>query len=83
MIVNPDKFHTIVLDKRKSSNTEVKFIIGLEQIQPLPSVDIPGIAIDDKLNFNLHIDKICLKFVNALVRLKRFLENEERKVLTL
>ena len=82
MIVNPDKFHTIVLDKRKSSNTEVIFIIGLEQIQPLPSVDIPGITTDDKLNFNLHIDKICLKFVNALVRLKRFLENEERKVLT-
>ena len=83
MIVNPDKFHTIALDKRKSSNTEVIFIIGLEQIQPLPSVDIPGITIDDKLNFNLHIDKICLKFVNTLVRLKRFLENEERKVLTL
>ena len=40
--------------------------------------------IDDKLNFNLHIDKICLKSanqLNALVRLKRFLGNEERKVL--
>ena len=84
MIVNLDKFQAIFLDKRRSNNTKVKFIIGLEQIQAVPSVDILGITIDDKLNFNLHIDKICLKSanqLNALVRLKRFLGNEERKVL--
>ena len=50
----------------------------------VPSVDILGITIDDKLNFNLDIDKTCLKSanqLNALVRLKRFLGNKERKVL--
>ena len=50
----------------------------------MPSVDILGITIDDKLNFNLHIDKVCLKSanqLNAFVRLKRFLGNQERKVL--
>ena len=36
-------------------------MIGSEQNQVVPSVDIPDITIDDKLNFNLHIDKICLK----------------------
>ena len=41
----------IVLDKRRTSNTKVKFIIGLEQIQAVPSVDILGITIDDKLKF--------------------------------
>ena len=61
MIVNPDKFQVVVFDKRRSNNTEVKFIIGSEQIHAVPSVDILGIPIDDKLNFNLHIDKICLK----------------------
>ena len=84
MIVNPDKFQVIVLDKRKSNNTEVKFTIGSEQIQAVPSVDILVITIDDKLNFNLHIYKNCLKSVNqlnALVWLKRFLGNEEKKVL--
>ena len=38
------------------------------------------ITVDDKLNFNLHIDKVCLKFanqLNELVRLKHFLGNEE------
>ena len=84
MIANPDKFQAIVLDKRRSNNTEVKFIIGSEQIQAVPSVDILGITIDDQLNFNLHIDNICQKSANqlkALIRLKRFLGNEERKVL--
>ena len=84
MIVNPDKFQAIVLDNRRSNNTKVKFISGSEQIQTVPSVDIIGITIDDKLNFNMHIDKICLKYSNqpnTLVGLKRFLGNEERKVL--
>ena len=64
MIVIPDKFRSIVLDKRKSSNTEVKFIIGSEQIQGVPSVDILGITIDDKLKLNMHNDKVCLKYTN-------------------
>ena len=66
MIVNPDKSQAIVLDKRGSSKTEVKFIIGSEQTQAVPSVVILSITIDDKLNFNLHIDKTCLKSANQL-----------------
>ena len=75
MIVHPDKSQVIVLDKRGSSNTEVKVIIGSEQIQAVPSVDILSITIDDKLNFNLHINKTCLKSanqLNGLARLKPF-----------
>ena len=71
-------------DKRRSSNTEVKFIIGSKQTQVVASVDILGIATDDKLNFNLHTDKICLKSanqLNALVRLKRFFREWRKKSL--
>ena len=49
MVVNPDKFQAIVLDKRKSNKTEVKCIIVSEQIQAVSSVDILGITIDDTL----------------------------------
>ena len=52
--------------------------------ETVPSVDIIDITIDYKLNFNLHTDKTCLNSanqLNALVRLKRFLGNEDRKVL--
>ena len=71
-------------DKRRSSYTEVKFIIGSKQTQVVPSVDILGITTDDKLNFNLHTDKICLKSanqLNALVRLKRFFREWRKKSL--
>ena len=61
MIVNREKFQAVAFDKRRSNNTEVKFIIGSGQIQAVPSVEILGITIDDKLNFKLDIDKICLK----------------------
>ena len=84
MIVNPDKFQAIELDKHISGNTELKFIIGSEQIQVAPSVDILVVMIDDKPKFNLPIDKTCLKSanqLNVLVRLKRFRGNEERKIL--
>ena len=57
MIVNIDKFQSIVPDKRRSNNTEVKSIIDSEQPQVVPSVDILGILIDDKLNFNLPLIK--------------------------
>ena len=66
MIANPDKFQIIVFDKRKSNITEVTFIIGSGEIQAVLSFDLPGIKIDDKLNFDLHIDKICLKSANQL-----------------
>ena len=50
----------------------------------MSSVDILGITVDDKLKFNLNIDKIFLKSANqfnAFVKLKRFLGNEESKIL--
>ena len=46
MIVNPDRVPAIVLDRRRSNN---KFIVGSHQIRAVPSVDIIGITIDDKL----------------------------------
>ena len=33
MIENPDKFQAIILEKCKSNNTDIKSVIGSEQIQ--------------------------------------------------
>ena len=76
MIVNPNRFQVILLEKRKSNNTDVKSVIDSGEIQSVSSPDILGITTDDKMNFNLHIDKICLTSSNqpnTLVRLKPFL----------
>ena len=62
MIVNPDRFHVIFLDKRDSDNTNIKLEIGNEKIKSTSSVKLLGVHIDDKLNFNHHITN----FVNLL-----------------
>ena len=58
--------------------------IGNEKIESLSAVKLLGIEIDDKLNFNNHINTICRSAanqLNALIRLRRFLGIEERKAL--
>ena len=84
MIVNPDKFQAKVLNKKRSDLTNTNFPVDNQVIKSVSSVKLLGIQIDDKLNFNLHISKIC-KFVanqlNALIRLKQFLSFHAKEVL--
>ena len=60
MIVNPDKFQAIVLNKKSSDLTNIKFQVDSQVIKSLSSVELLGIQIEDKLDFNLQISK----FVN-------------------
>ena len=57
--------------------------IGNEKIESLSAVELLGIEIDNKLNFNNHINTICRSAtnqLNALIRLRRFLyRNREKK----
>ena len=83
MIVNPGKFQSIIIDKRKQDHTKETFEIG-DKIEDSPSIKLLGVLIDDKLNFNLHITKICRSAANqlsALIRLRQFLSFEAKKVL--
>ena len=50
--------------------------IDNQTIKSVPSVELLGIHLDDKLNFNLHISIICRSAanqLNALIRLKSYL----------
>ena len=58
MIVNPDKFQVIVLDKRGPDNTNIELKIVNGKIKSTSSVKLLVIHIDDKLNFNHHINKL-------------------------
>ena len=76
MIANPNKFQTIVLNKKRSDLTNTKFQIDNQVIKSVSSVELLGIQIDDKLNFNLHISKIsksAANQLNVLIRPKQFL----------
>ena len=84
MIVNPGKFQSIIIDKKKQDHTKEAFEIGDKVIEASHSVKLLGVQIDDKLNFNLHITNICRSAanqLNALIRLKQFLSFEAKKVL--
>ena len=84
MIVNPNKFQAIVLNKKRSDLTNTNFQVDNQVIKSVSSVELLVLQIDDKLNFNLHISKICKSAanqLNALIRLKQFLSFHAKEVL--
>ena len=84
MIINPDKFQAIILDKKKSNLTNIPLTIDNQTIKSVPSVELLGVHLDDKLNFNLHISNICRSAanqLNALIRLKSYLSFNAKRVL--
>ena len=84
MIINPDKFQAIILDKKKSNLTNIPLTVHNQTIKSVPSVELLGIPLDDKLNFNLYISNICRSAanqLNALIRLKNYLSFNAKRVL--
>ena len=84
IIVNPDKFQAIVLNKKRSDLTNTNFQVDNQVIKLVSFVQLLGIQIDCKLNFNLHISKICKSAanqLNALIRLEQFLSFQAKEVL--
>ena len=84
MIVNPEKFQAIIIDRKGQSNNPTKLIIDGKEINSENCVTLLGLEIDSKLSFDKHISKLsnkCAGILNALIRLKRFLGFEEKKIL--
>ena len=84
MIVNPSKFQAIILDKHKGDHTNRTININQKEIKAVAKVKLLRIELDNKLNFNHHINNIyksASNQLNALIRLKHLLRFKERKVL--
>ena len=86
MIVNPKKFQAMLVSKRKSTILEdLTISINDVGIMPNDSVELLGITLDNKLNFEKHISPICKSVncqLNALCSLKNVLGFKERRILT-
>ena len=84
MSVNPDKFHGIIINKcGRHSDTHKLNFAGFE-ITTEKVVNLLGIDIDYKLNFNNHIGTLCKKAagqLNAICRMGKFIGENEKKVL--
>ena len=84
MVVNPDKFQAIILDNQKGDHTNERITADNQQIKHLPSVKLLGLQLENKMNLNTHISNICKSAanqLNALIRLKKFMNFEEKKIL--
>ena len=60
MIVNSDKFQTIILNK-KESEANYKLTIDNNDIESSKSVKLLGITIGDRQQFDQHISNLCSK----------------------
>ena len=85
MVVSPDKFQGIILDKWKRDHADESITVDNQQIEVVSSVKLLGLQLDDKLSFNLHISNICKSAaieLNALIKLKKFMNFEQKKILS-
>ena len=74
MIVNPDKFKSVILTKNKSDDIPAGYFIGTDIVSIEKSVKLLGIHLDNRLNFSLHISTIFQSASNqsSAFELKKF-----------
>ena len=83
MIVNPDKFQTMIITSNKEQNNIPVKINGVD-ITPESSVKLLGIEIDNKLNFEKQISTLCNKAsnqLNAICRLQPYMGQKEKETI--
>ena len=81
MIVNPDKFQSMIISPKEHLSKSVLNINDVELTVESP-VKLLGIEINDKLIFEKHISNICKKAsnqLNSLCRLKTFMRHKKKK----
>ena len=84
MIANPDKFHAIIVSKNRKDHSAIELTIDNKKITTEPWVKLLGVKIDDKLNFDIHVNdlvKSCSGQLNAPIRLNPYLNYEAKYVM--
>ena len=61
MIVNPDKFQCMIMEKKNKLEETRKLQIVEENIDTTNTVKLLELTLDNKLNFNDHISNLCKK----------------------
>ena len=80
-MANPDKFQTIIMNKKKENQITHKLKIHNNEIETTKPVKLLGIEIDNQLSFNQHISKLCSEVampLNVICRLAKFVGNKEK-----
>ena len=83
VIVNPDKFQLMVLQKSTKKVIQEKLQIDNNEIKSENLVTLLDITIDNQLSFDDHISKLCNKAsmqLNAIFRPKKYMSQKELEV---
>ena len=81
MIVNPDKFQSMIISSNKKGLSKSVLSINGVELTMESSVKLLGVEIDNKLNFEKHISNICRKAsnqLNAICRMETFVGHRKR-----
>ena len=84
MIVNPEKFQAIIIDRKNKKNNPQTFTIDKKVIPSSKNITLLGLEVDSKLNFDEHTFKLCKKSagqLNSLWRIGHLTGLEEWKIL--
>jgi len=83
MKANAHKFQGIIFPEGRS-DTDFRFSLGDVDIEFVPNIQVLGVCIDGKLNFNEHVRRICIKAsaqISALQRLTGLVDYSSRKAI--
>ena len=83
MKANVDKFQGIILSGGRN-NTAIQVSLDDVDIAFVQKIDVLGVCIDGKLNFNEHVCRICSKAsaqISALQRLTGLVDYPSRKAI--
>ena len=84
MVANIYKFQAMFLCPKMNEHIFQNITINDMSIVSIPQVKLLGVTIDDKMNFNDHINNICCKAtrqLNALCRLNKVLSTHTKLIL--
>ena len=84
MVVNPDKFQSIITNRLENLKDSHELLIDKHKIDLENSVTLLGIKIDNKLNFEKHVTALCQKAscqLNAMSCIHKYIGFQEVKML--
>ena len=84
MVVNPNKFHAIVVKRNSKMKDSYSLNINQEVTNSENSVKLPGVEINNKLPFEKHFSTLVKKAsnqLNAISRIQNFMGFKERELL--
>ena len=83
MSANASKFNALII-KTGTQNIDIDILVNGSTIPTVSSAKLLGVTIDNKLQFDEHVDIVCLKAsrqINAIARLSKFLDTSTLRML--